>query len=46
MDPYAKPKKHKVGAQRPKISHRPRSIDIPLSLPGVVGESFRSSALA
>jgi hypothetical protein len=27
MDPYAKPKEQKVGAQRPKISHLPRKID-------------------
>jgi hypothetical protein len=27
MDPYAKPKERKVGAQRPKISHLPRKID-------------------
>jgi hypothetical protein len=27
MDPYAKPKEHKVGAQRPKISHLARAID-------------------
>jgi hypothetical protein len=27
MNPYAKPKERKVGAQRPKISHLPSSID-------------------
>jgi hypothetical protein len=27
MDPYAKPKERKVGAQRPKISHLPSEID-------------------
>lgn len=27
MDPYAKPKERKVGAQRPKITHLPRSAD-------------------
>jgi hypothetical protein len=27
MDPYAKPKERKVGAQRPKISHLPSKID-------------------
>ena len=27
MDPYAKPNEHKVGAQRPKISHLPSEID-------------------
>ena len=27
MDPYAKPKERKVGAQRPKVSHLPRKID-------------------
>ena len=27
MDPYAKPREHKVGAQRPKISHLPAAID-------------------
>jgi hypothetical protein len=27
MDPYAKPKERKVGAQRPKISHLPGKID-------------------
>ena len=27
MDPYAKPKEHKVGANRPKISHLPAKID-------------------
>ena len=27
MDPYAKPKERKVGAQRPKISHLPRSVE-------------------
>jgi hypothetical protein len=27
MDPYAKPKERKVGAQRPKISHLPSDID-------------------
>jgi hypothetical protein len=27
MDPYAKPKERKIGAQRPKISHLPHKID-------------------
>ena len=27
MNPYAKPKEHKVGAKRPKISHLPAKID-------------------
>jgi hypothetical protein len=27
MDPYAKPKERKVGAQRPKISHLPSSVE-------------------
>ena len=27
MDPYAKPKERKVGAQRPKISHLSRSVE-------------------
>jgi hypothetical protein len=27
VDPYAKPRERKVGAQRPKISHLPRKID-------------------
>jgi hypothetical protein len=27
MNPYAKPKEHKVGANRPKISHLPAKID-------------------
>lgn len=27
MDPYAKPKERKVGAQRPKIAHLPSKID-------------------
>jgi hypothetical protein len=27
MDPYAKPKERKIGAQRPKISHLPGKID-------------------
>jgi hypothetical protein len=27
MDPYAKPKEHKVGTNRPKISHLPAKID-------------------
>lgn len=27
MDPYAKPKEKKVGAQRPKISHLPSAIE-------------------
>ena len=27
MDPYAKPKERKVGANRPKISHLPSDID-------------------
>ena len=27
MDPYAKPKERKVGAQRPKISHLPQAIE-------------------
>jgi hypothetical protein len=28
MDPYAKPKERKVGAQRPKITDLPKSIEI------------------
>jgi len=28
MDPYAKPTERKVGAQRPKITHLPKSIEI------------------
>jgi hypothetical protein len=27
VDPYAKPKERKVGAQRPKISHLPNSVE-------------------
>ena len=27
MDPYAKPKERRVGANRPKISHLPQSVD-------------------
>jgi hypothetical protein len=27
MNPYAKPKERKVGAQRPKVSHLPGDID-------------------
>jgi len=27
VDPYAKPKERKVGAQRPKITHLPKSIE-------------------
>jgi hypothetical protein len=27
MDPYAKPKELKVGAQRPKITHLPSSVE-------------------
>ena len=27
MNPYAKPKERKVGAQRPKVSHLPSGID-------------------
>jgi len=27
MNPYAKPNERRVGAQRPKVSHLPRSID-------------------
>ena len=27
MDPYAKPNEQKVGAQRPKISHLPNSVE-------------------
>ena len=27
MDPYAKPKERKVGAERPKISHLPKSVE-------------------
>jgi len=27
MDPYAKPNEHRVGANRPKISHLPSEID-------------------
>jgi len=27
MNPYAKTNERKVGAQRPKVSHLPRSID-------------------
>jgi hypothetical protein len=26
VDPYAKPNEQKIGAQRPKITHLPRSI--------------------
>jgi hypothetical protein len=28
MNPYARPKERKVGAQRPKITHLPKSIEI------------------
>jgi hypothetical protein len=27
MDPYAKPREKKVGAQRPKISHLPSAVE-------------------
>jgi hypothetical protein len=27
MDPYAKPKEQKVGAQRPRITHLPNSVE-------------------
>jgi hypothetical protein len=27
MDPYAKPKERKVGAQRPKITHLPSAVE-------------------
>ncbi|MFN2540969.1 MAG: hypothetical protein ABR514_02220 [Chthoniobacterales bacterium] len=27
MDPYAKPNERKIGPNRPKISHLPRTID-------------------
>ena len=27
MDPYAKPKEHKVGAHRPKIRHAAQSVE-------------------
>jgi len=27
MDPYAKPKERRIGAQRPKIMHLPKSIE-------------------
>ena len=27
MDPYAKPDEQKVGAQRPKITHLPNSVE-------------------
>ena len=27
MDPYAKPKERKVGAQRPKFTHLPKSVE-------------------
>jgi len=27
MDPYAKPKERKIGAQRPKIRHVPQSVE-------------------
>ena len=27
MDPYAKPKERKIGAQRPKITHLPSSVE-------------------
>ena len=27
MEPYAKPKEKKVGAQRPKISHLPSAVE-------------------
>jgi hypothetical protein len=39
MDPYAKPRERKVGAQRPKISHLPGKIDNPEIIGG--RESFR-----
>ena len=28
MDPYAKPKERKIGAQRPKIRHAPHSVEL------------------
>jgi hypothetical protein len=28
MNPYAKPNEHKVGSQRPKISHLPQDVDM------------------
>jgi len=27
VDPYAKPREQKIGAQRPRIAHLPRAID-------------------
>jgi len=27
VDPYAKPKERKIGAQRPKITHLPSSVE-------------------
>jgi hypothetical protein len=27
MDPYAKPKERKVGAERPKIKHLPQAVE-------------------
>jgi hypothetical protein len=27
MDPYAKPKERKIGAQRPKLRHVPQSVE-------------------
>jgi hypothetical protein len=27
MDPYAKPNEHRVGANRPKVSHLPADVD-------------------
>jgi hypothetical protein len=27
MDPYAKPNEHRVGTNRPKISHLPEDVD-------------------
>ena len=27
MDPYARPKERKIGAQRPKISHLPSAVE-------------------
>jgi hypothetical protein len=27
MDPYAKPEERRIGAQRPKISHLPKSLE-------------------
>ena len=28
MDPYTKPNERKIGANRPKISHLPRAVDV------------------